>query len=91
MVPVIGVAGLSVDVADALAVKNELQSAADSAVVAAIGDGSIGYNAAMAMTSDGEVKPGESDAINVFHGQLPANHPYTLTALSSNVTRSGET
>lgn len=89
MVPLIGVAGLSVDVAEAISARNDLQSAADSAALAAVADGSIGYKAAMAMTSDGEIALAEADATNVFAGQLPAQRAYNLVSMKANVIRSG--
>lgn len=89
MVPLAAVAGLSVDFANALAAKNELQSAADAAALAAISDNSAGYKKAMSMTGDGEIVDAETDAKNLFSGEIDGNRPYTLTNVSANVSRSG--
>jgi len=89
MVPLAAVAGLSVDFANALAAKNELQSAADAAALAAISDNSAGYKKAMSMTGDGEILDAETDAKNLFSAEITGNRPYTLTNVSATVSRSG--
>lgn len=89
MVPLVGVAGLSIDFSNALTAKNELQSAADAAALAAISDNSAGYKKANAMTGDGVILEAESDAKNVFVGEVTGNRPYKLTNVSATVTRSG--
>ena len=89
MVPLAGVAGLSVDFANALAAKNELQSAADAAALAAISDNSSGYKKAMTMTGDGEIVDAETDAKTLFSGHITGNQPYKLSKVTANVARSG--
>lgn len=89
MVPIVGIAGLSLDVSTALTAKNELQSAADAAALAAISDNSVGYNKAMAMTGDGQIAEAEADAKNVFSSEIKGNHLYSLTNVTAHVERSG--
>jgi hypothetical protein len=70
LVPLLGGAGMVLDVAHALKVRTELQTAADAAVVGALADKSQGVAEAMAMTGDGVVSLSESEARGLFSAQL---------------------
>ncbi|MBB6486754.1 pilus assembly protein TadG-related protein [Rhizobium lusitanum] len=72
-IPLIGAAGLAIDVTDALVVRNELYNAADAAAVGAIATSSPAVAAAMAMTSDGTVTIGQNDANKLFYGQVSSD------------------
>src|SRR5665647_373132 len=71
-VPIISAVGCAVDYSMATRMKAKLQSAADAASVASISQKSPGYVAAAAMTSDGSVAAGVTDANNIFNGTMSA-------------------
>ncbi|MFS8047415.1 pilus assembly protein TadG-related protein [Rhizobium sp. BR 314] len=72
-IPLIGAAGLAIDVTNALVVRNELYNAADAAAVGAVATSSPAVAAAMAMTSDGTVTIGQNDANKLFYGQISSD------------------
>src|ERR1700712_3466147 len=61
MVPLVGTAGLAVDLSNALSIRNQLFAAADAAAVGSLAEKSAGVAAAMAMTSDGTVAVAQTD------------------------------
>src|SRR5665647_2275459 len=69
-VPVISAVGCAVDYSMASRMKAKLQSAADAASIAAIAQKSAGYLAAAAMTTNGSVAAGVTDANNIFNGTM---------------------
>ncbi|MGK9055409.1 TadE/TadG family type IV pilus assembly protein [Neorhizobium petrolearium] len=87
LVPLIGVAGLAIDVTDALSVRNRLQGAADAAALAAVAESSIGAAEAMKMTDNGEIAPAIEDAEKVFNAQLAAATGYSLKSSKASVVR----
>ncbi len=72
-IPLVGAAGLAIDITNALVVRNELYNAADAAAVGAVATSSPAVAAAMAMTSDGTVTIGQSDANKLFYGQASSD------------------
>ena len=77
-VPLLMAVGAGIDYSLATRMKAKLQSAADAAAVASISHNSPGYIQAAAMTSDGAVPNGVSDADNIFKGvvnNLKDQHP----------------
>lgn len=68
LIPILTAVGCAVDYAVAVRIRAKLQSAADSASVAAMSVNSAGYTAAMARSSDGRVAAGEKEADNIFAG-----------------------
>ncbi len=88
-VPLIAVGGLALDVTNAMLVRTELQNAADAAAVGAIADSSPAVAAAMAMTSDGTVTIGQSDANKLFLGQASSDLQNIPVSVSAAVTRTG--
>ncbi|WP_244598708.1 TadE/TadG family type IV pilus assembly protein [Rhizobium tubonense] len=69
MVPLIGAAGLAVDVSNAVSIRNELYSSADAAAAGSLAEKSPGMAAAMIMPSDGSVSLAQADAKQLFFGQ----------------------
>jgi len=67
----------------------KLQSAADGAAVASISQKSPGFVAASAMTGDGSVTAGVTDANAVFDGNMSGVGGYTLGFRTSTVTKTG--
>src|ERR1700737_1496035 len=70
LIPILTALGCAVDYSLATRLKAKLQSAADGASVAAIAKNSLGYIQASTMTTDGTVSAGETDALNVFNGNM---------------------
>ena len=93
--PLISAIGCAIDYSEATRIKAKLQSAADAAAVASISQRSNGWLAASTMTTDGEVTVAETDANNIFKGNINAvvNNLFTLNAggTSSVVTKTGAT
>jgi Flp pilus assembly protein TadG len=88
-VPLIAVGGLALDVTNAMLVRTELQNAADAAAVGAIADSSPAVAAAMAMTQDGSVNIGQSDANKLFFGQASSDLQSVAVNVNVAVTRTG--
>ncbi|MGJ5021779.1 TadE/TadG family type IV pilus assembly protein [Bradyrhizobium oligotrophicum] len=91
LLPILTAIGCATDYSMAMRMKIRLQSAADAASIASISVNSAGYAAAMAMTSDGTVTAGVSEADNIFKGNASTFQGYTLTSETSTVTKSGST
>jgi Flp pilus assembly protein TadG len=91
LLPVLSAIGCAIDYSLATRIKAKLQSAADSASVAAISQKSTGYAAASAMTSDGSVAVAVTDANNVFNGNLNGVSGYNNLILTTTVTKTGST
>lgn len=70
-VPVIGAAGLAVDVTMAVDERSALMNAADAAAIGALSEKSTSVAQAMVMPADGEILLGNEDAKRLFLGQLP--------------------
>jgi len=86
MVPLIGAAGLAIDLTNAMTAKATLQAAADAAALGAIAERSPGAVKAMLMTSNGSVQAGIEDAKKVFDSQIAAAG-YQLQSSSASVVR----
>jgi Flp pilus assembly protein TadG len=72
-VPLISAIGCAIDYSEAMRIKAKLQSAADAAAVASISQNSSGWLAASLMASNGEVTTAETDATNIFNGNINAS------------------
>ena|SRR5579871_1377222 len=94
-VPLIAAVGIAIDYSEAMRIKAKLQSAADAAAVAAISQNSAGWLAASTMTSNGPVTVAQTDASNIFTGNVSAWMPslFTLNAsgTTATVTKTGPT
>jgi len=93
-VPLLMAVGAGIDYSLAARMKAKLQSAADAAAVASISKNSPGYIQAAAMTSDGNVSNGVTDADNIFKGVVNNLRGSILGGLgglteSSTVTKTG--
>lgn len=85
LVPLIGAAGLAVDFSNALAVKTDLQDAADAAALGAIAASSAGVKTALMMSGDGEVTLSEQDAMALFSEKSAENDRYKLVSAKATV------
>lgn len=91
LVPIIGIAGLAMDFANALAVRNQLFAAADAAAVGSLAQNAPGMTAAMTMTSDGSVAVAQTDAQNLFFAQNSTSLSSDNVNVSIGVTKTGNT
>jgi Flp pilus assembly protein TadG len=81
--PVLSAIGCGVDYSEASRMRAKLQSAADAAAVASISQNSQGWLAASQMTGNGEVTTAETDAMNIFNGNV--NTVYNPNATTGNL------
>jgi Flp pilus assembly protein TadG len=81
--PVLSAIGCGVDYSEASRMRAKLQSAADAAAVASISQNSQGWLAASQMTSNGEATTAETDAMNIFNGNI--NTVYNPNATTGNL------
>lgn len=89
LVPVIGLAGLAIDVSNALMVRSTLQAAADAAAIAAVAETSAGVMQAMQMQSDGKLSAAIEDAKKVFMGHAKMSEDYELKNFDVDVVKTG--
>lgn len=98
IIPIISAVGCAVDYSEASRMKAKLQSAADAAAVASISKNSQGWLAASQMTGNGAVTTAQTDAMNIFYGnvntvykQATNNGLFSLNAsgTSATVTKTG--
>jgi Flp pilus assembly protein TadG len=92
LLPVLTAVGCAVDYSQTVRVQAKLQAAADLASVASIAAKSPGYLAAAAMTGDGSVPAGATDAANIFNGNVSAaGSEYTHLSAAASVVKTGRT
>jgi Flp pilus assembly protein TadG len=89
VIPLISAIGCAVDYSLATRMKAKLQSAADAASVASLSQRSPGFVAAAAMTGNGSVDAGVTDANNVFDGNMTGITGYQNLVRTSTVTKTG--
>jgi Flp pilus assembly protein TadG len=89
LIPLLSAIGCAVDYSLAVRMRSKLQAAADAASVASISQKSPGYTAAAAMTGNGSVTAGVTDANNVFSGNMNGITGYANLSLTSTVTKTG--
>jgi len=89
LLPVLTAVGSAIDYSLATKMRSKLQSAADAASVASISQKSPGFTAAAAMTGDGSVTDGVTDANAVFDGNMSSITGYTNLSRTSTVTKAG--
>jgi Flp pilus assembly protein TadG len=88
-IPLISAIGCAVDYSQATRMKAKLQTAADSASIAALSQKSPGFVAASLMTGNGSVTAGVTDANNVFDANMNGITGYQLVERKSTVTKTG--
>jgi len=89
-IPILGAVGAATDYSLAVRIRTKLQSAADTAAVAAVSEKSAGWTAAMAMSTDGAVPAGVTEATNVFRGVASTMTGFqNLQVTSLTVTKTG--
>jgi len=88
-IPVITAVGSAVDYSLATRMKAKMQTAADAASIASLSQKSPGFVAASAMTSNGSVSAGVTDANNVFDANMSGITGYQNLVRTSTVTKTG--
>jgi Flp pilus assembly protein TadG len=88
-IPLISAIGCAVDYSLATRMKAKMQTAADAASIAALSQKSPGFIAASAMTGNGTVTEGVTDANNVFDANMNGITGYQNLVRSSTVTKTG--
>src|SRR5579862_228207 len=98
-IPVLSAIGCGVDYSEASRMRAKLQSAADAAAVASISQNSQGWLAASQMTGNGAVTTAQTDAMNIFLGNInnvynpgnPSQNLFTLNTppTAATVTKTG--
>src|SRR5436305_13143219 len=89
--PLLAAVGVAIDYSLAVRMKTKLQSAADTASLAAISVNSAGYFAAAAMTTSGSVAAGVTEANKIFNGEASTFSGYSNLSVTSTVTKTGST
>lgn len=84
-IPVISAVGCGIDYSEASRMRAKLQSAADAAAVASISQNSQGWLAASQMTGNGAVTTAETDAMNIFYGNINNVYQQGTPAPSTNL------
>jgi Flp pilus assembly protein TadG len=98
-IPILTAIGCATDYSLAVRMRSKMQAAADAASVGSISQSSPGYAAAEAMTGDGSVAAGVTDASNIFMGNLCGPTltgctnvaGYSNLVVTATVTKSGST
>jgi len=89
-VPLISAVGCAIDYSEATRIKAKMQSAADAAAVAAISQNSAGWLASTAQSSNGPVTVAQTDAVNVFNGNVTASSSlYNSLVVTATVMKTG--
>lgn len=89
MVPVIGMAGLAIDITEALSARTQLQDAADAAALGAVAEKSVGTTMSMQMGGNGSVDAGVADAKRIFTAQLEKATSFSVKDTDATVVRDG--
>lgn len=89
MVPLLGCAGLAIDMTNALRIRSQLMDAADSAALGAITEQSKGVAAAVKMAANGNVPIAEADGRQLFQSQSSDAFLQTPVDVSVAVNKAG--
>jgi Flp pilus assembly protein TadG len=87
LLPILTGIGCAVDYSRATQLRSKLQSAADAASVGSISKTSPAFIAASAMSSDGPIPVGVTDATNIFKGNMANESGYTLNSVTPTVAK----
>lgn len=86
-VPLISFVGVAIDYSRAALVRTQLQGALDTAAVGAIVQKSNAFAEAGAMSGDGEITVGKTDALNIFNGNASGRTGFTLNSVTAEVSK----
>ncbi|MBB3643867.1 Flp pilus assembly protein TadG [Rhizobium sp. BK619] len=91
VVPLLGAAGTAIDFGSALSLRTELYAAADAAAVGSITKTSDAATQATAMSGDGSLTLGKSEAQKIFFSQMSKKHGEVPVAVDISVQKNGGT
>lgn len=91
MVPMMAMAGMSVDLGAAFFAKSTLQGAADAAALGAVAEHSPAVQQALRMPSNGSVAIGRQDARALFNSQLSSRDNIRIVDIEASVEKRGRT
>ncbi|MBN8986608.1 MAG: pilus assembly protein [Rhizobiales bacterium] len=87
VLPVMAAVGCAADYSRANQLRSKLQAAIDAASVGSVSKTAPGFIAAGAMTSDGPIPAGVTDATNIFNGNMSGVSGYSLNSMTPVVTK----
>jgi Flp pilus assembly protein TadG len=90
-IPILTAIGCAVDYSLAVRMKSKMQAAADAASVGSISQSSPAYAAAEAMSGNGTVSAGVTDASNIFNGNMQNVAGYSNLTVTPTVTKTNST
>jgi Flp pilus assembly protein TadG len=82
MIPMIGLVGAGVDYSRAARIQTIMQAAADAAALGSVAQASQGYAAALQMQSSGPVPAAQTEAGNIFNGEISGRTGFSVTNFS---------
>jgi len=85
-IPLIGLMGAGVDYSRAARIQTVVQAAADASALGSIAQASPGYTYALSMPSNGPVPIAQTQASNIFNGEISGRTGFTVTNFSAVVT-----
>jgi Flp pilus assembly protein TadG len=91
VIPLIGLMGAGVDYSRAARIQTILQAAADASALGSVAQASPGYTYALTMPSNGPVPIAQTQAGNIFNGEISGRNGFTVTNFSAVVTNSNWT
>ncbi len=89
LLPILSAVGCALDYSRATKLRSKLQSASDAASVGSVARKSPGFIAAGAMTGDGSIPAGVTDARAIFDGNMSGITGYTLNSVTPAVAKAG--
>nr|WP_268822849.1 TadE/TadG family type IV pilus assembly protein [Agrobacterium rubi] len=89
VVPIFGTAGVALDISQALAVKADLQNAADAAVLASVAKASKEVEAARKMVGNGKIEIANNDALNFFQSDAVGRDDFDVDSVGVFVEKVG--
>jgi Flp pilus assembly protein TadG len=87
VIPMIGLVGAGVDYSRAARIQTVLQAAADAAALGSVAQASPGYTYALSMPSNGPVPIAQTQAGNIFNGEIDGRNGFTVTNFTAVVTK----
>jgi Flp pilus assembly protein TadG len=84
-------AGAAIDFTNFMARKTQVQDAADAASVGSVSTNSAGYQAGVAMTSDGPISASDNPSTAIFNANKPTSPDLSNVQISAQMARSGTT
>ena len=91
VIPLMGLMGAGVDYSRAARIQTVLQAAADASALGSVAQASPGYTYALTMPSNGPVPIAQTQASNIFNGEIAGRTGFTVTSLNAVVTNSNWT